>query len=90
MKEMISVTSALEFAEWICSKYIRMHATWIGKYSNQFNKDAYKTTEQLYKFWDETFNKNNIDSADTSKNSNSTPADLPRGEFLDTPENGNT
>ena len=39
---------AIGFVEWTCGRYIKLHSVWVGIYSDQRNKDNWRTTEQLY------------------------------------------
>jgi hypothetical protein len=46
-----SVLDTFQFSEWIAYNYIRLHACWIHKYDDQRNKDNFKETGELFKFW---------------------------------------
>lgn len=45
------IEETLEFTEWVCYNYIRLHNVWVHKLKNQLDKSNYLTTKELYDFW---------------------------------------
>lgn len=45
-------TPNFEFTEWVAYNYIRLSGVWISKYASQHDKDNWRTTKQLYEFWE--------------------------------------
>ena len=41
-----------KFAEWLGENYIRLHEVWVHRYNNQLDEKNYKTTEDLYVWWE--------------------------------------
>jgi hypothetical protein len=52
----IPIEEAFAFAEFMGLHYIRLHEVWVYKYSDQRNKDNWRTTETLYEIWKLTRN----------------------------------
>lgn len=50
-----SILDAWKFAEWVAYTYVRLHDVWVHKYADQRNKDNWKDTGELWKFWWENF-----------------------------------
>jgi hypothetical protein len=41
------------FIEWACTTHVKLHQVWCGLYQNQTDQSNWKTTEQLFTFWNE-------------------------------------
>jgi hypothetical protein len=40
-----------EFIEWAATTHIKLHKVWCGLYKDQRNQANWKTTEELFQFW---------------------------------------
>jgi hypothetical protein len=49
--EQIADEYAIGFAEWTCGRYIKLHSVWVGIYTDQRNKENWKTTKELLEIY---------------------------------------
>ena len=49
---------AFEFAEWLGYNYIRLHGVWVHKFVSQMDKENWKTTDELFKSFEDLKSKN--------------------------------
>jgi hypothetical protein len=48
----IKITTMItEFIEWAATTHIKLHQVWCGLYKDQRNQANWKTTEELFQFW---------------------------------------
>lgn len=53
MEEVLNIKEFFKFTEWVGLHYLRMKDVWCHKFNNQMDKENWKTTEELYKLWEE-------------------------------------
>ena len=51
-----SILDTWRFAEWLGEHYVKLNGCWVGRYSDQRNKDDWHETGELWSIWWEKIN----------------------------------
>ena len=53
MEQKVDLMDTFAFAEWLGHNYLLLHRGWIHKSAYKGEIDNYRTTEELWKYWNE-------------------------------------